>query len=721
MAPSKNDTYIWIALGLGGLYLLSRNDDDKSVHVKVEVKPPTTDFGAGAVGGTKREMPDDHGKRQQKEEPIHDNFDSEPLKKVNKPGAGDGGSLDVRFKAFGERITRLDVKVGKVYRMFNRQQSRAKGTLTPGMIEGMKKLMQEMIDLQTDIELFIREPGVPGTQAGYDLALVSENLAALTRDFDTALQMHTSNAEKGHAALTAKAFLRLYADVRRRIRDQRMKQQFLQQLDEDEDRDQDDLSDISESDTEGGGELNNTHTDDGKFRVKKRAGKKPIGYNPNFNTGEPSAHGMTQEEIESNTRTTTFGTSDVKLEADLDPDNDMSEAIGQSENVDTEHPNNTSVTAKLEETPPEKPKRKGPVSSLEKIGALTFNTAKPEQQTAATTINIKGGNMQRVKGHVKHVADSESARASLGGGRPTKTTVFKKGGKKKPGKGKRKAKLMETDGTVEDAFGANPSPGPSVNKPITQSSKPDPVDAIGKWVSETLTPDLLGQDADRDAIWSYIKKIWAKANLTYESAGKEPRKKRIAGETLVELGRSLANMTFGDKRKNVIFQTAKAIYGGGMHRSPFGGTDTMSNVALVAQLQQNTDRADLAFQIAAVWAYFAAAYNDITKNAARFGAKLLFSDKEDLYQDPALQPPEKKRKKPASVVDLTSDDYIPFEEQESSDISSDPETTPEPEQPPGRRLGHIIRKWPQPDKVPLPHMFGRGNRSRIDLDGNPLQ
>ena len=167
---------------------------------------------------------------------------------------------------------------------------------------------------------------------------------------------------------------------------------------------------------------------------------------------------MTQDEIESNTRTTTFGTSDVKLEAELDPDNDMSEAIAQSENVDTETPNNTSVTAKLEETPPEKPKRKGPVSSLQKIGALTFNTAKPEQQTAATTINLKGGNMQRAKGHLKHVADSESARASLGGGRPKKTTVFKKGGKKKPGKGKRKAKLMETDGTVEDAFGANPSP-----------------------------------------------------------------------------------------------------------------------------------------------------------------------------------------------------------------------------------------------------------------------
>ena len=31
MAPSsKNDRYIWIALGLGGLYLLSRKDDDAS-------------------------------------------------------------------------------------------------------------------------------------------------------------------------------------------------------------------------------------------------------------------------------------------------------------------------------------------------------------------------------------------------------------------------------------------------------------------------------------------------------------------------------------------------------------------------------------------------------------------------------------------------------------------------------------------------------------------
>ena len=52
MAP-KSDNYIWIALGIGGLYLLTRTDDKKKEKVEIVIHHDST-FGSGMVGGGRK-------------------------------------------------------------------------------------------------------------------------------------------------------------------------------------------------------------------------------------------------------------------------------------------------------------------------------------------------------------------------------------------------------------------------------------------------------------------------------------------------------------------------------------------------------------------------------------------------------------------------------------------------------------------------------------------
>ena len=71
----KNEIYIWIALGIGGLYLLTRTDEKKGDKLEITVTAaPTTDFGGGRVGG--EPMTVDDPEPSAPEHPVADEFDN---------------------------------------------------------------------------------------------------------------------------------------------------------------------------------------------------------------------------------------------------------------------------------------------------------------------------------------------------------------------------------------------------------------------------------------------------------------------------------------------------------------------------------------------------------------------------------------------------------------------------------------------------------------------
>ena len=144
MAPSKNDKLIWIALGIGGLYLLSRNnDDDKEVFVKVEQKH-TPDWGGGTTG-TKR-LADDFGEKRQ-QFPTPEEFSHEkPFPEFEKPGKQTGENpLDRRYRLINGRLQNLDSKITQMYSLFQGQLSRARGMVGPGMFEEMKQTISVIL------------------------------------------------------------------------------------------------------------------------------------------------------------------------------------------------------------------------------------------------------------------------------------------------------------------------------------------------------------------------------------------------------------------------------------------------------------------------------------------------------------------------------------------------------------------------------------------------
>ena len=63
MAP-KNETLIWVALGIGGLYLLSQNDDSKDTTIAITVETKPAEDGDG--GATRTE--------HMEEDPVHLTF-----------------------------------------------------------------------------------------------------------------------------------------------------------------------------------------------------------------------------------------------------------------------------------------------------------------------------------------------------------------------------------------------------------------------------------------------------------------------------------------------------------------------------------------------------------------------------------------------------------------------------------------------------------------------
>jgi hypothetical protein len=113
-----------------------------------------------------------------------------------------------------------------------------------------------------------------------------------------------------------------------------------------------------------------------------------------------------------------------------------------------------------------------------------------------------------------------------------------------------------------------------------------------------------------------------------------------------------------------------------------------------------------AYQIAAVWAYFTAAYNDIETNSLKMGVKMIWSDKPSLYRKYKDKdvPDESKAKRSRTTFDQRRPG------RDTPDSSMEREESPEP---PGRRLVTA--------NVPPPLMYGTGGRSSLDFGLDPLQ
>ena len=202
------------------------------------------------------------------------------------------------------------------------------------------------------------------------------------------------------------------------------------------------------------------------------------------------------------------------------------------------------------------------------------------------------------------------------------------------------------------------------------------------FVTATTYHNIYDRLADRDAIWARIKQLWDRANLAYNAVrkGTETRQmKTAAGQEIVRIGRELVNLKFEPARRNTAYQHAREFYGSRGFRLP---REEMQKVIKTALQGQNRKDANC---IAAVWAYFAAAYNDLDVKSKFLGAKLIFSDKPDLYMHVEGQAPKAKRSRTvverASVSRSPEQQYIALGLQRQSKSRS-----PEPEDPPGRRL-----------------------------------
>jgi len=675
MAPSKNDKYIWIALGLGGLYLLSRKDDDDKevVHVKVDVKPPV-DWGEGKVG-VKRPAEDDSGKQQQLDPPTYDDWTTMP--KLEKKGEGGGyeeGPIDRKYRLLRQKIQNLDSKISQIYQLYDSHHTRATGTISPAMFSEMRKTISVMMDLKTEIQRFLQEPGVMHggvryDQSSFDLNVIVQQLTTQIQQFNQALTTHTQNQQINQGRRTAEAFLELYANVRRALRDRRLKSQFLQQFDdrhspsiergspldipESELFGSDDESSERMSEASADGRKENRHGDDSKFRLKKdKRGRED---DPNFRAGEKSAEGMSQAQIEANSRTEVWGEAGTQHNGELDPDAQLAGAIGKSENRDQNLANNSlhNPKAKLEGGN-SNAKKKGPAEDMvvDLTGAEaevedTFNSAPGEENLITSGIERKGAANQRTKGREK---PKTSAQAVAEMDRPGKSTAFKKKDKARGGKKRKKAKLqeVETDGTVKDAFGANPPEDTRVTRSKARDKNAKPVEAVGKMVQEELGSDYK-EDVDRDRVWARLKDYWDKAQRAVKQHKPLKRQRTHIGTRLKQIANEVANLKFVGGRQKMLYQLAKWLYG--TRNFKRHSAEKFREVVAFLESHQDGKYANEARAGASVWAYFCAVYSDLSIEAQKLGVKLLWSET-SVREDPSLPVESPKKRKKTNLQNL---------------------------------------------------------------------
>ena len=453
MAPKTNDTLIWIVLGVGGLYLLSQNDDDSKKTIAITVHTPAQDFGGGRVGGKKEETPSlmEEGEEAEPEPSAPPFEDDAKLKK--------GGRTPQQQHLHGmwvevvHEIQKLDREVREVFLRYNTRRGQNLGELGVGMRKEMLHQQQQMTTLCANIERLLSEPGFSGTLEGIDMVTQLQNIRKMSKNFERALDRSDLNSRENTAQLTADVFLRMYVDVARSLRDEHLNRQFLQQ----------DLS----------------------------VAQREFQHRPSFDVARPDTRGVSQNDIERLTTTTTFGGKRKKPRVDQDPADDTREAIGEQENRDQEMPNTISilpnegtgftgggVSQKTKgKSRRDRAKRKNPSKvDLPKVKE-NFDTAPPESNTAvsagaATTTTIST-TQARANAVIRQALKSTQAASKKGFQTPI--AVKPKASKSGKGKGKKGkqtgVKHPETAGSVTDAFNsAGPTPKP-VRKPTRQMKR----------------------------------------------------------------------------------------------------------------------------------------------------------------------------------------------------------------------------------------------------------
>ena len=280
MAPNSNDTLIWIVLGVGGLYLLSQNDDDSKKTIAITVNTPAQDFGGGQVGGEKEDTPEPM--EEGESEPSEFKDDGKLLKKQVQ--TQQQPHFHAQFIGVVQEMQKLDREVSEVFRKYSSRRGQNLGELGVGMREEMLKQQKQMTTLCANIERLLAEPGFSGTQQGNNLLIELQNIRKMSKKFEQALNRSELNSRENTAQLTADVFLKMYVDVARSLRDTHLTQQFLQQQ----------------------------PIEQREFHINPND-------NPNFNTGRTDTPGLSQNEIERLTTTTTFGGKRKKARVDQDP------------------------------------------------------------------------------------------------------------------------------------------------------------------------------------------------------------------------------------------------------------------------------------------------------------------------------------------------------------------------------------------------------------------
>ena len=672
MAPKNNDTLIWVVLGIGGLYLLSQNDDDSKKTISVTVNTPAQDFGGGRVGGEEHVT-----SMEEVEEPSEFKDEAKVVKKEAPPQQN---QFHVQFIAVVDEMKRLDREVSEVFRKYSSRRGQNLGELGVGLREEMLKQQQQMTTLCANIERLLREPGFASTREGHDVQVELQNIRKMSKNFERALNRSELNSRENTANLTADVFLRMYVDVARSLRDTSLNQQFLQ-----------------------------------ADPIAMREFHSGAHDNPSFDVGRPETQGLSQNEIEQNTTRLTYGGKRKKTKVDQDPTDDTRDTIGEAENRDQEMPNTTillpnegtgftggGVSQKNKgKNKRDRANRKHPKKiDLPRVRE-NFDTAPPESNTAVsagaattTTINTT---QARANAAIRQALKCTQADSKKGFQKPV--SVKPKASKSGKGKGKKGKHTglnsPETGGSVEKAFSSAVKPPAPVRKPKTQIKGEGAFDAFYKEATEGIL--LEGQQPAVDVIYAKLKDRWQAARKAYQvwvgakdrGDKQEARYKKVAAQTLHRIAeKELVNLEFLTSHQGKLYEVAKPYYDAG-NNNP---------------IPRNVERAEMEFKnkmsfgphnaksAAVVWAAFTWIWNDLDTWIGQMGGKLKFTLKPNLHADAAVQPRKKKVKKAQKTQGGNR-----------------------------RMLGHLIQEIPKPDRVPEPTMYGRGNPSSLDFGLNPLE